>query len=86
MVLDRAVKIYGAERCHKSRYYKEWLKQYKIPFRFYDVEEKEVYADELRSLYENGKLNFPTLVIKGKKLRNPRAYDLEKWLRKKGLL
>ena len=79
------VKIYGADRCHKSLYYMNWFKGRNIAFHFYDVEQNENFAKELRSFYENGKLNFPTIFIKNKKLRNPSEKDLEKWLLKKEL-
>jgi len=31
-------------------------------------------------LYTNGKLNFPTIVINSKKLRNPSDAELLKWI------
>ena len=54
-----------------------------ILFTFFDVEENEDDAEALRNLYENRRLNFPTIVIKGKKLRNPNDNELLKWLEKK---
>lgn len=51
-----------------------------ILFTFFDVED---YAEELRNLYENRRLNFPTIMIKGKKLGNPNDNELLKWLSKK---
>jgi len=33
-------------------------------------------------LYENEKLNFPTITIDDKKLRNPSDKDLQKWIDK----
>ena len=47
-----------------------------------DVEQNEDYAEELRDLYENKKLNFPTITIRKKKLRNPYKEELIKWLNK----
>ncbi len=47
-----------------------------------DVECNDVFAEELRSLYENRKLNFPTIIIDKKKLRNPSDNKLNKWLDK----
>ncbi len=61
-----------------------FLKKNNLDFVFYDVEKEEAAALELRSLYTTGKLNFPTILIKDKKLRNPRISDLKKWLIKKG--
>jgi len=51
-------------------------------YNFLDVELNEANAEELRSLYENGKLNFPTITIGEKKLRNPSDTDLKKWIEK----
>lgn len=76
------IKLYGAEACHKTNYYKLLLDETKLPYQFLDVEENEEYAEELRNLYENRKLNFPTITIGKKKLRNPYKEELEKWLNK----
>ena len=76
------IKLYGTERCHKTQYYKMVLNQKGLDFSFLDVEKNDVFAEELRSLYENRKLNFPTLTINKKKLRNPSDNDLNKWLNK----
>ena len=77
------IRVYGAARCHKTQYYLQFLKERNLPFLFLDVTQNKAYAEELRSLYQSGKLNFPTIVIKDKKLRNPRDKELEKWLKKK---
>ena len=53
-----------------------------MPYDFLDVEADENHAEELRSLYENRKLNFPTITIGKKKLRNPYKEEIEKWLNK----
>lgn len=80
------ITIYGTARCHKSQFYIRYFEQLGIPFVFLDVEEDEVYERELRSLYDSGKLNFPTIIIKDKKLRNPTVSDLEEWLIKKEIM
>lgn len=77
-----SIKLYGADECHKTNYYKLLLDKTELPYQFLDVEQNEDYADELRGLYENRKLNFPTITIGTKKLRNPTDKELEKWLRK----
>ena len=51
-----------------------------LNFVFKDVTKDKEAAQELRNLYKSGKLNFPTIVIDGKKLRNPSINDLEKQL------
>lgn len=74
------IKVYGAARCHKTQFYLNYLKNRNLDFTFLDVEKDPHAATELRSLYTTGRLNFPTILIKGKKLRNPRIEELEKKL------
>ncbi|MEE9362680.1 MAG: N-acetyltransferase [Cellulophaga sp.] len=76
------IKLYGAENCHKTNYYKLLLASKNFNYSFLDVESNIDYAEELQSLYENRKLNFPTITIGTKKLRNPTKEDLNKWLNK----
>ena len=74
------IRVYGAARCHKTQYYMNYLKAKNLVFNFLDVEENRTHAEELRNYYLSRKLNFPTLLINGKKLRNPSDRDLEKYL------
>ena len=74
------IKLYGAERCHKTQYYKTYLENLNLEYAFLDVESNMENAEELKSLYESGKLNFPTITIGEKKLRNPSDKDLNKWI------
>ena len=76
------IKLYGAERCHKTKYYKTFFETRNLDYAFLDVEQNLLFAEELRSLYENRKLNFPTITIGKKKLRNPTDKELNKWLDK----
>lgn len=76
------IKLYGASGCHKTHYYQLLLDETKLPYQFLDVEKDKEQAEELRELYENRKLNFPTITIGSKKLRNPSKEDLNKWLNK----
>ena len=46
---------------------------------------KQITA-EFGAVYENGKLNFPTITIGSKKLRNPYKEELYKWLYKLGYI
>ncbi len=78
------IQLYGAARCHKTQHYMDFFKENAIPFMFFDVEENDEHAERLRNLYENRRLNFPTIMIKDKKLRNPNDNELLKWLEKKG--
>jgi predicted GNAT family acetyltransferase/glutaredoxin len=79
---DIEVNLYGTERCHKTQYYKSFLEERNIKYTLLDVEVNPVYANTLRSLYKSGKLNFPTITIGKKRLRNPSVKKLEKWLNK----
>jgi arsenate reductase-like glutaredoxin family protein len=72
--------LYGAARCHKTQYYIELLRREIQPFEFHDVEVNQGYAEELRGLYKGGKLNFPTLKVGEKRLRNPSEKELLKWI------
>ena len=76
------IKLYGSSDCHKSNYYKSVLDAAKLPYQFLDVTNNEKDAEELRTLYETRKLNFPTITIGPKKLRNPKEEEIEKWLNK----
>lgn len=78
----KRITVYGAERCHKTVFYLNYLDERGYEYDFYDVEENEDYAKALCNLYESRKLNFPTLIVNGKKLRNPRTYEVDKWLAK----
>jgi len=77
------IKLFGAARCHKTQYYQKYFKERNLDFEFLDVEEDESNAEELRSLYTNRKLNFPTIVLDNKKLRNPSDEELSKWIQKR---
>jgi glutaredoxin len=76
------IKLYGASGCHKTKYYQLVLDDIGLPYDFLDVEMSEDHAKELRGLYETGRLNFPTITIGEKKLRNPYKEDLVKWMHK----
>lgn len=75
-----SIKLYGAARCHKTQYYQWFLDDMGLPYEFLDVEQDKDHAEALRNLYENRKLNFPTVTIGSKKLRNPSKQELIKWL------
>ena len=76
------IKLYGTDGCHKTHYYQLVLNETGLPYLFLDVEKDTNHAEELRGLYENRKLNFPTITIGTKKLRNPYKEELYKWLYK----
>jgi arsenate reductase-like glutaredoxin family protein len=76
------IKLYGAERCNKTQHYKTFFKNRTLDFEFLDVEQNLLYAEELRNLYECRKLNFPTIIVGDKRLRNPTDKELIKWTTK----
>ena len=76
------IKLFGTQNCHKTQYYKTFLETRNLDYAFLDVKNNELFAEELRNLYENKKLNFPTITINNKKLRNPSDKDLLKWIDK----
>jgi glutaredoxin len=76
------ITLYGTETCHKTQYYKQYLKDLCLEYKFLDVVLHQHYAEALRSLYKNRGLNFPTVTIGKKKLRNPSDKDLKKWIEK----
>ena len=76
------IKLFGTEKCHKTQYYKTFLKTRNLDYAFLDVKQHEDYAEELRNLYTSKKLNFPTIIINDKKLRNPSDKELQKWIDK----
>jgi arsenate reductase-like glutaredoxin family protein len=74
------IKLYGTERCHKTQYYKSVFLNHNIEYTFLDVQKNKAFAEELCNLYPSKKLNFPTITIGKKRLRNPTAKVLFKWL------
>ena len=72
------IKLYGTERCHKTKYYKFFLERNNIEYAFFDVENNENFAEDLRNLYSSRKLNFPTFLVGDKRLRNPSDKELNK--------
>jgi mycoredoxin len=80
--MKKEIRLYGTERCHKTQYYKTFFEDYKLDYRFLDVEEYSNNAEELRNLYSTRKLNFPTITVNTKTLRNPSKKELLKWLEK----
>ncbi|WP_456442127.1 glutaredoxin family protein [Psychroserpens sp.] len=80
--MKNEIKLYGTFRCHKTKCYKTFFEQRNLDYKFLDVEENSNFAEELRNLYSNRKLNFPTITVNTKKLRNPSEKELLKWLDK----
>lgn len=76
------IKLFGAQGCHKTQHYQLFLDTNNMDYLFLDVEKNIEYEMELRNLYVNKKLNFPTIVLNSKKLRNPSDDELIKWIDK----
>lgn len=76
------IKLYGADGCHKTHFYKLLFDACHLPYTFLDVEANKTYNQELSTLYDSGKPNFPTITIGKKKLRNPSKDELTKWINK----
>ena len=76
------IKLYGTKRCHKTQYYKKFLETHTMSYVFLDVKANKKFAEEVRNLYSNQKLNFPTITIREKRLRNPKDRELLKWIEK----
>jgi mycoredoxin len=72
------IKRYGVEKIHKVQYYKIFLKTRNLDYAFLDIEKRAENTEELRILDKNRKLNFPTITIDHKKLRNPSDKELQK--------
>ena len=80
--MDLNIKLYGTDRCHKTQFYKRFFEDQNLAFQFLDVETDLERAEELRNLYTNRRLNFPTILINRKKLRNPSVDELNRWIEK----
>ena len=55
------IKLYGSVECHKTQNYQLLFEEFGLSYEFLDVKQNESHAEELRGLYENKKLNFPTI-------------------------
>jgi hypothetical protein len=59
-----------------------FFKTCKLYYVFLNIENSAKSETALRKLYENRNLNFPTIIIDHKKLRNPSDKELQKWIDK----
>ena len=74
------INLYGAEWCSKTSMIRNYLQSQWIEFDYFDVEENEEAAEELRAIH-NGKLKFPTVTLEGTALKNPTITELNKALK-----
>jgi arsenate reductase-like glutaredoxin family protein len=45
----QTIKLFGADGCHKTNYYKVLLDKTELPYQFLDVEKNKEDAEELRN-------------------------------------
>lgn len=76
----KTITLFGTSDCHKTNYYKAYFESKNINYAFKDVLKQVHFARELRNLYSNRNLHFPTILINDKRLRNPNEKELLKWL------
>lgn len=86
MTHDPPVEFYGSDDCYKTRAYRQRLETLGVPYRFLDVKHDPDAADRLRALYADKRLKYPTVVVGGRRLRNPTQTDLDKELYRSGIL
>ena len=80
------VTLYGSNECHKTLAYKRHLEGLGVGHEFLDVRLDAEAAEHLRSCYADRRLNYPTIVIGERRMRNPPLLKLEKELRRSGIL
>ncbi|MBL4706115.1 MAG: glutaredoxin family protein [Flavobacteriales bacterium] len=79
---DGHIILYGVDSCSKTRHYKQLLDGLGLSYSYRDVAQSDAAANELINLYRTRKLNFPTIMLGTKKLRNPSDFQLKTWLLK----
>ena len=82
---EALVCLFGTIDCHKTRFYEDVLRSREIDFVLKDVTRDKAAEDELRTLFSNRQAHFPTFLIAGKKLRNPKLRELERALAHAGI-
>jgi arsenate reductase-like glutaredoxin family protein len=78
------VTLFGETRCAKTRFYRAALVERGVAFELAEVDKDQIAAQRLVSLTGSAE-KFPTLEIKGRKVRNPKLADLDKELARAGL-
>lgn len=78
------ITLFGELRCHKTRFYRDALEQRGLDFEIAEVDKDSDAARRLTELTGSAS-KFPTFLIKGKKLRNPRLHELDAHLARAGL-
>lgn len=84
IVVHSEVTLFGELLCHKTRFYQRALEERGVVYKLAEVDRDREAAKELAAL--TGSVDkFPTLLIKGRKLRNPSIPALDKELAGAGL-
>lgn len=78
------VTLFGAVRCHKTRFYQAALAARGVAYEMAEVDRDAEAARRLEALTGSAD-KFPTFEIAGRKLRNPRLAELDKGLARAGL-
>lgn len=78
------VTLFGEVRCPKTRFYQAALEERGVPFEMAEVDKSPDATARLVALTGSAQ-KFPTLEIKGRKVRNPKEPDLDKELARAGL-
>ncbi|MAZ22976.1 N-acetyltransferase [Roseovarius sp.] len=78
------VTLFGETRCHKTRHYQDALAARSVAYELAEVDKDAQAAERLTALTGSAS-KFPTFLIKGRKLRNPRLAELDKALARAGL-
>lgn len=73
------VTLFGEVRCPKTRFYQAALEERGVPFEMAEVDKSPEAATRLVALTGSAQ-KFPTLEIKGRKVRNPTSPELDKEL------
>lgn len=78
------ITLFGAVRCHKTRFYQAALKERGLDYELAEVDKDPDAARRLTDLTGSA-AKFPTFQIKGRKVRNPKLHELDKELARAGL-
>lgn len=78
------ITLFGELRCHKTRFYRDALEERGLDYELAEVDKDPASARRLAELTGSAD-KFPTLEIKGRKVRNPKLSDLDKELARAGL-
>lgn len=73
------VVLFGEIRCPKTRYYQSLLEERGITYEMAEVDKNPDAAERLIALTGSA-TKFPTFIIKGRKVRNPKPEELDKEL------